>query len=275
MRDEVITGAVEEIGRVVLQAFVRGEPPTADALRFLLRGYAATGRDDFREALEDGLARALEIAVDSSSAAAPRWLILFVEAADASDDERLRHAASNLASKARMNWSVSSPALAIAASSVDAYIRAVPLLEGGTSLLQAPIDELERIVSTTYEPGEGITGTLDDELCVAGLLLTAFAVTDRLPYAMLAEELLQHGRQTLMTSDAVSFATQCEAASVLSRMARLHQADDYRAAAVIAPDADYTRDAGFILERLAPDARTQGLAAAAYALAAGELQSAF
>jgi hypothetical protein len=55
----------------------------------------------------------------------------------------------------------------------------------------------------------------------------------------------------------------------------LHQVAEYRTAAVIAPDADYARDAAIMLERAAHDAHTLGLAAAAYALAAGELQSAF
>ena len=104
MREEIIGTAVENVSRVVLDALARGDAPTPDALRLLLRGYASTGRDDFRDALETGLAGALELAADSSSDASPRWLILFAEAAEASDDERLREVASNLAAKARLIW---------------------------------------------------------------------------------------------------------------------------------------------------------------------------
>jgi hypothetical protein len=58
-------------------------------------------------------------------------------------------------------------------------------------------------------------------------------------------------------------------------MAALHNDDDYRAAAVISPAANYQDEAAAILERLAAGAPGRGLAGAAYALAAGELQSAF
>jgi hypothetical protein len=264
VREDIIAAAVESVSRDVLEALARGDVPTADALRLLLRGYAATGRDDFRESLETGLAQALEVAADSSSESSSRWLVLFAEAADASDDERVRDAAANLASKARMVWGATR-SVGLAALSVDACLRAnldVP----------AAIDELERIVSTAYEPGEGVDGTLDDEMAVAGTLLTAFSASGRLPYAMLAEELVQHARPKLMGD--LTFALGCDASTVLARLAALHQDEDYRAAAVIAPGADYAADAGAILERLAGAASGRGLAGAAYALAAGELQSA-
>jgi hypothetical protein len=266
VRDEIIAAAVEQVSRDVLDALARGEVPTADALRLLLRGYAATGRDDFREALETGLARGLEVAADSSSETSPPWLMLFAEAAEATDDERVRDAAANLATKARMVWGATRP-VGLAALGVDACLRAH--LD-----IQAAIDELERIVSDAYEPGEGVDGTIDDELAVAGALLTAFAASGRLPYAMLAEELVQHARPRLIAPGNLAFALGCSASAVLARMAVLHQDEDYRTAAVISPDADYASDAGLILERLADGAPGRGLAGAAYALAAGELQSA-
>ena len=43
------------------------------------------------------------------------------------------------------------------------------------------------------------------------------------------------------------FVTNCEAACVLSRLAALHRDDEYRAAAVLAVDADYRGDAARIL----------------------------
>lgn len=273
MHEEVITAAVDEVSRAVLGALARGDVPTPDALRLLLRGYAATGREDFRDALEAGLANGLEIAADSSSETAPPWLFLFGEAADASDDERVRAAASDLAAKARMIWGAST-SLALAARSVEACLRA--RLE-----LQGAVDELERLIAVSYEPGHGMSrgaksgNTIEGEMATAGALLTGFLVTGRLPYAMLAEELVQHTRRAYLGRDDLSFDASCDAAGVLSRMAALHHDDDYRAAAVISPAARYQDEAAAILERLAKGAPGRGLAGAAYALAAGELQSAF
>jgi hypothetical protein len=272
LTEALIAAVVDDVTTAVLEALRRGDVPTPEALRLLLRMYAATGRDEFREIIEPALAHALELAADSSSTASSGWLVLFAEAADASDDIRLREAASDLASKARMNWGGAQP-IDVSAASVDACLRALPLL--GLDAVQAPVDELERLVAASYEPGSGIGGTADQEIGVATALLTAFAVTDRLPYAMLAEELLRHARVELLDASDVPFSTACSAASALARMAALHQVDAYRNAAVIAPDADYAGDAAVMLERAARDAHTFGLAAAAYALAAGELQSAF
>jgi hypothetical protein len=265
LREEIIGTAVEHVSRVVLDALARGDAPTPEALRLLLRGYASTGRDDFRDALETGLAGALELAADSPSDASPRWLVLFAEAAEASDDERLREVSSNLAAKARTIWGATR-SLGLTAASIDACLRANLDVQGA-------VDELERVVGAAYEPGEGINGTLDDEIAVAGMLLTAFLVTGRLPYAMLAEELVQHARRPLLAAADLAFELGCHASAVLSRMAALHQDEGYRTAAIIAPGADYATDAAGILERLAEGAPGQGLAGAAYGLAAGELQS--
>jgi hypothetical protein len=269
--DDVIAAAVDAVTTAVLDCVKRGDAPTADALRLLLRAYAATGRDDVREALEPALARALEIAADSSSMAAAGWLMLFAEAADASDDMRLRQIASDLAAKARENWRAQS--IGASAESVDAYLRALPLLPEGSA--QIAIDELEHLIAVAYHPGQGISGSPDDGVHVASALLTAFALTDRLPYAMLAEELLQRARRVVCEAATVPFPFVCAAAAALSRMAALHQVDDYRNAAVIAPNADYRADAAHMLEQVAPEAHTYGIDAASYALAAGELQSAF
>ncbi len=267
MRDEIIGTAVDEVSRDVIDALARGDQPTPDSLRLLLRAYASTGREDFRNALETGLAHALEISADSSSESAPPWLILFAEAADASDDGRIRAAASDLASKARMIWGATT-SLALAARSVDACLRAKLELQGA-------VDELERLIATAYEPGQGMGNSMEGELATAGALLTAFLVTGRLPYAMLAEELVQHTRRAYLSRADLSFDASCAAAGVLSRMAALHNDDDYRAAAVISPAARYGDEAAEILERLAASVAGRGQAGAAYALAAGELQSAF
>jgi len=92
---------------------------------------------------------------------------------------------------------------------------------------------------------------------------------------MLAEELLQHARRFVCDATAVPFPVVCAAAAALSRMAALHQLAEYQNAAVIAPNADYRADAVRMLEKVAPDAHTYGIDAAPFALAAGELQSAF
>jgi len=272
LHTDVIAAAVDAVITTVLEALQRGDRPTADALRLLLRVYAATGRDDVRDAIEPALGHALEIAADSSSADASGWLVLFVEAADASEDLRLRETAADLAAKVRMNWSGKQP-IAVTAESVDAYFRALPLLADASA--QAPIDELERVVAAAYEPGGGIAEGLEPEIRVSSALLTAFALTDRLPYAMLAEELLIHARGALLDSTAFQFSTACAAASALARMAALHQLAAYQTAAVVAPGADYAADAAGLLERIAPEAHTHGIAAAPYGLAAGELQSVF
>src|SRR6185312_6263566 len=121
VREDVIGDAVGKISSVVLELLSRGDVPTPDALRLLLRAYAATGRDDFRNALELGLARAVEIAGDSSSESAAPWLVLIGEASDASDDERLRMSASNLAFKAKMVWGATR-SIGLSAASVDACL---------------------------------------------------------------------------------------------------------------------------------------------------------
>ena len=271
MREDVIAAAVDTVTNVVLDALERGVAPTADALRFLLRVYASTGRDDVRASIEPALADALQIAADSSSETAAGWLILFVEAAGASDDSRLREAASDLASKVRMNLRGTLP-ITVTAHSVDAYLQALPFVDDGS--VQAPIDELEGLVARSYEPGCGIEGGVEQDVSVASALLTAFAVTDRIPYAMLAEELLRHAHVAVSDVKMLPFLTACHVAQVLSRMAALHQHPEYRTAAVIAPNADYASDAGQMLEQIARDAEASGIAAAAYGLAAGELQSA-
>lgn len=248
----------------ILRALADGAPPTAEALRVLLRGYASTGRDDMRRALEPALAHALAFSADSSSETRSRWLILFAEAAEASDDERLRHAVTDLATQVRSNWT---------AAGVNAYLFASPLLAhaGVGDALQAAVDELERQVAHTYEPGYGVEGTVDDNVTLAGALLTAFDRTERIPYAMLAEELVQHVRRAFPDS-AHAFVDGCELAAVLGRLGALHASAGYREAAVVAPNAHYTSDAARILEALAAEAPGRGLAGAAYALAAGELR---
>jgi hypothetical protein len=145
------------------------------------------------------------------------WLHVLADAAAVSDDERLR----------------------------DGIIRALP----------TAVDALEALVRRSYEPGEG----LSDMACGAQLrcgsaLLAAFDLSGRLPYAMLAEELLQHARRRwwddVKGAYEADFAANCAALRVLCRLAGLHADPEYRAAAVLAPGSSYASDARRVAEAL-------------------------
>lgn len=288
---EMISRAMESVTDVVLQALAREEAPTPAAVRLLLRRYGETGRDDIRLALEPALARGLEEWPAIPRDEHPGWLLLFGEAAAVSDDDRLQSAARDLIASLRSGWGRESR-IDIAAAGVDACLR-LSDRAGSIDILQAAIDELERVVGGAYRPGEGVSrtasagggsrGRLADQMAAASALLTAFEHTSRLPYSMLAEELVQFSRRTLWDADAGGFfdgdhgakpfALNCEAASVLCRLALLHGSDEYQSAAVVASGADYGRDAAQILRWLAPSAPDLGLAGAVYGLAAGDWQS--
>ena len=108
----------------------------------------------------------------------------------------------------------------------------------------------------------------------ASALLTAFEITGRLPYSMLAEELVQLSvRELLDEAGGDTLVGHCEAARVLCRLAALHDDPEYRGAAVIAADADYRSDAARILAVQSPRTLTASLAqAAAYGLALLDLR---
>jgi uncharacterized protein YyaL (SSP411 family) len=103
-----------------------------------------------------------------------------------------------------------------------------------------------------------VPGGLAAYVTLSFALLTAYDVSGRLPYSMLAEELVQFARRTLWDDAAACFTdTQldavescflnCDAARVLCGLAALHADDGYRAAAVIKPEAAYLDDAARIL----------------------------
>ena len=281
----MIRGAVEQVTVAVLDALARDEAPTSAALRLLLRTYAATGRDDVRDAIEPALARALELAPSAPLDEQSHWLFLFAEAAEMSGDDRLPSAAAVLVDHLRSTWGRGRPPLDAAAAGIDACLRATGLVSA-VDLTQAAIDELERIVGATYQPGSGVSEKLTDQIAVASALITAYQGTARLPYSMLAEELMQSARRSMWDNERGAFfdreaavggsmfGLNCEAVTVLSRLAALHRSAEYREAAVIAPGADYDDDAARILEALAPDAFGLGLGGAVYGLAAAEHHSA-
>ena len=258
--------AAESIVRAVALDAILTRPPDPIALVFLLRQFAATDRDTIRdqlgEALTDALAHHTVVVAPAQRAA---WLLLFREAAALSSDERLAATAVGLIDSLRRDWR-SRASVADAMYAVDACLRAADV--GGDRagpLISAAIDELERIVGESYGPGEGI-GDYADHVRSAAALITAYDVTGRLPYAMLAEELMQVSARL---SAGRGFTIECEAARVYCRLAAVNDDDDYRAAAVIAPDANYRADASRMLAALSPRARAEG--APIYGLALSEL----
>ncbi len=186
------------------------EAHSPEAAWFLLRLYVA-GDGQVRDHVEQGLTRGLSFAGPASDPCSRmQWLRVLAEAATLSDDERVRSAV--------------------------------------TRELPDAVDALESLVRRSYEPGDGLVG-LDavTHLRCASALLAAFDLSGRLPYAMLAEELLRHARRHWAepetgTFDA-HFGANCVALRVVCRIAALHADADYRAAAVIAPGSDDEGDA--------------------------------
>jgi hypothetical protein len=287
--------AIDWLTERSLDALAREEPIDPYALTLLLRRYVETGRADLAEASGAALARALD---PERRAPPPRdaaWLMTFAEAASLSADDRLRLAVADLVAKNRNLWGRVRDVEELAWS-VDACLAASGVFEP-RNLVSAAIDQLEAIVAAAYRPGDGIAqhigqpdavrGRLGDQVRTASALLAAYHATGRLPYAMLAEELMQfarrmlwkadaggfldwHGDGTLVPREERPFALNCEAARVLRRLAALHDTEEYCDVAVIAPDADYRRDATEALASVEGRYRDYGAAAAIYAIALAE-----
>lgn len=222
------------------------------AVRFLLSQYAASAREDLSTIVGEALGRALQQHDACDGRDRVEWLQLFVDAAVWSEDERLRAAVASLLGAAD----------ARAPDAIEAALRA-SMTVGDGARLAAAVDELERLVGRGYEPGDGVASI--DQFAVASALLTAFDVTGRLPYAMLAEELVQTAQRR---GDAFfDTASACRAARVLCRLAALHADADYRDAAVVAPGADYGGDGARLLAEYAPHALATTREAALYGLA--------
>lgn len=277
---------IEWITGRVLEGVARPDAANPPALTFLLRRYGATRRDDLRDALE--------LTLDWATSELPRleragdragWLIVFAEAAAMSDSPALRDAAAVLVLRLRGEWR--------AATRVDDSMRSIAACLAAANLCDSrqlvpdAIDELERIVGVAYQPGEGMAdaigapvfarGDLGGQVCAAGALLTAHALTGRLPYAMLAEELMHGARRTWWDAEkggflpTAPFAPNCEAALVLCRLTALHRDAEYRDAAVVAVDADYAADAERTLLAQVSTLADRGKDTALFGLALDEL----
>jgi len=245
----------------VLDSLARGEAVDADALLFLLRRYRTTDRADLGETLGVALSLALDASRDApESGTRAAWLTLFVEALSLSEDERLLTAANDLIAALPSDWAAAtSPGCA--ALSIGACLAAADLPDA-LALIPEAIDALELLIAKAYRPGVGIVGTPLDQIRTSATLLTAYEVSGRLPYSMLAEELVQ---LTKRAGDD-DLAAGCEKARLLCRLAALLDDADYRAAAVVAPDTDYGADARRIVGALTP-APARAADAGAYGLA--------
>jgi hypothetical protein len=289
----IIAGLPADLDRLaadVLRVLTDGAAATPDALSFLLRRYGASGRADVRDALEPALATALN---QPFATLPPRdraaWLPVFVDAAALVDDARVPAAVASLTESLRDDFAAVTR-VDDAAAIVDARLAAAAVMDPHAIVPDA-IDDLERIVGAAYRPGDGLVhdlrtldgprGGFGDHVRAASALLTAYHVTARIPYAMLAEELMQVSRRTSWDEEAAvftaaaltadeGFAANCAAARVWCRLASLHAEDEYRAAAVVAPDAVYLADAGRILASPVLASAVHGLACATYGLALGE-----
>ncbi len=277
---------LEWITDAVVGALERRDAIGAVPLTFLLRRYRATGRGDLHALLEPALAQGLDVHLDDSAPGSrAEWLTLFTEAADLSDDDALRGAAESLASALRRDWGRSAPV-----DSAAAAVEACLVWGRGYDhdLVVAAVDELERIAAAAYEPEEGLArlpsrscrerGYLADHVGLSSALLAAYDTTGRLPYPMLAEELMQFARRALWddegsrfrvtaSGETASFALSCRAISVLCRLAVLRAAPDYREAVSVAPGIGYADLAERLLATEARRYQEDGLASAAYGLA--------
>ena len=131
--------------------------------------------------------------------------------------------------------------------SLDACLCAAEPI-GRSDPVASIIDELERIVGLIYRPGLAVTGTIartdsdaGDPMDHLGRCVGAahgLFVQRRLPYSMLAEELMQVARRHWWDGSRGAFAVtgkepldgfleNCEAARVLCRLAALHADTEY------------------------------------------------
>jgi len=161
-----------------------------------------------------------------------------------------------------------------------AFLRAASLFQDPW-LRDFALKSFEAVVLPGYSPGGGVAhiagaaavrGLLTDQVCASGAAIWAHAVTDQLPYSMLAAELMQFAIRTMWDDSAGAFRDRtspddpfqpfelnCEAACVLDRLATL------------TGDSAHHDRAISILRALAPEYRRHGLFGAAYALAVREV----
>ena len=257
---------LERLTDSALHAIASGGTAPARVLRLLLRGYAATGREALGDALGVALAASL---VEPPADDVIERALLFVEAAGVSDDERMSAAAVQAIEHLRRLWT-SNAGIAPVMRSIDVAIQSIERRQQGAAagdLLPSAIDHLEHVLGQVYRPGAGVVrrdaggperARLADQIAAALALTTAYRMTARLPYAMLAEELLQFARRTWWNAErslfdageSDSFVANCDAVRLLLTLGDLHGDEEYRRAAIFAADANYLADARQLLAAL-------------------------
>jgi uncharacterized protein YyaL (SSP411 family) len=167
------------------------------------------------------------------------------------------------------------------AQMVAGFLRAAALFDDPW-LRDFALKSFEVVVLPGYSPGGGVAHIVDGDATVRGLLtdqvhasgaaIWAHAVTEQLPYSMLAAELMQFAIRTMWDDSAGAFRDRaspadpvqpfqlnCEAACVLDRLATL------------TGDSAHHDRAIAILRTLAPEYRRHDLFGAPYALAIREV----
>ena len=259
-------------------AVARDEVTDAAVPAFLLRRYLDTGADELRGTLGPALARSLALAAAADTVSErAAWLTLLVEATAVADDDRILPAAERLLAALRLAWPGLTRIDEVCAS-VEACLRAAEIGDPA-ELVQDAIDHLERVIGGSYRPGDGLVRERGgirvrcgaaDHVRGAAALLTAFELTGRLPYSMLAEELIAIVMREPASGGGLELP--CDTARVLCRLAALHDDPDYRGAAVIATGADYRAAASRLLAGESARARAGSPSDfAAYGLALGDL----
>lgn len=265
---------LEEVAECAVGAVAREDFLDAGVPTFLLRHYLGADAARLRDTLGLALAQALSLAGrDTTVIGRAGWLTLLVEATAVAEDERILPAAAALVAELQAAWPAQTRIDEMSAS-VEACLRAAEIVRPD-ELVQDAIDHLERVIGGSYRPGDGLIRdrdglrvrcSVDDHVRGASALLTAFELTGRLPYSMLAEELIAIARRE--PAPDAGLVIDCEAARVLCRLAALHDDPGYRGAAVIAIGADYRAEASRILAARSARARAGSPSdAAAYGLA--------
>jgi hypothetical protein len=279
---ELDAAALDRLTACVLAALANDEVVGPTTLTFLLTRYAATDRDDIAEALGLALAAAVDDQRPSLSLRQQaEWTRAFAAAAVMSNDSRIHEAVARGVQQIREQWRTPGRAdTATKARAITACLHAVPVSHE-SNLLAASVDELERLVNDCYEPGAGM-GDLDAQLSSASALLAAHILTGRVPYSMLADELMQltwrgawdaPAGGFLNKTDAADpkpFVANCDAALVCCRLAVLHRDPAYRTTAVTSSNADYLQLAGSTIASQSPRVHALGASAAPYGLALAE-----
>jgi uncharacterized protein YyaL (SSP411 family) len=178
------------------------------------------------------------------------------------------------------------------AQAIVACLRAADVLDD-RALAQHAIDALERVMLLTYHPGTGVThgwvdgaalsgGLLVDQVRMADALIWAHQATDRLPYSMLAAELMRFAIRTMWSPIAGGFFDRSADPSHADQHGLLRRREmpavmNVEAARVLERLAVLTDDETFHIRALetlasqAPRYRNDGLLAAPYALAIREV----